>query len=106
MSEPGTLKPISWAVTISLAVVGTIMILTVAIGGSYYLSLQQQKSQRQEQLTQGIKELSGICHTLDQIAALKPPAGDPTTNPSRAYEQKFHETIIQLRPDLGCQRLP
>lgn len=45
-----------------------------------------------------------ICLTLHRLAALKPPAGNPETNPSRAYAQEQHRTLSELAPDLGCPK--
>jgi hypothetical protein len=43
-----------------------------------------------------------ICATLHALAALKPPAGNPATNPSRKYLQVQHDTIADLSTDLRC----
>jgi hypothetical protein len=45
-----------------------------------------------------------ICSTLAALAGNKPPAGNPATNPSRAYDQRNHEILDGLAPDLGCRR--
>jgi hypothetical protein len=98
-------NPISLAVFGSLLAALSSLLLAIVIGGAYlysYHTLQVQKSNEQRQ---GVLVVGKICHTLDAIAALEPPPGDPTANPSRAYEQQFHEVIVQLGPDLGCQRL-
>ena len=44
-----------------------------------------------------------LCSTFGVLAALKPPPGNPKTNPSRAYEQEEHATLVQLGTDLGCK---
>ena len=43
-----------------------------------------------------------ICETFGKLAALKPPAGNPDTNPSRGYLQRLHATLDELGTDLGC----
>jgi len=43
-----------------------------------------------------------LCTTFAALAALKPPPGNPKTNPSRAYLQDEHDTLVQLGTDLGC----
>lgn len=43
-----------------------------------------------------------ICTTMHRLAALQPPAGNPRTNPSRAFDDELHTTLDQLGPDLGC----
>ena len=44
-----------------------------------------------------------LCTTFGKMAALKPPAGNPKLNPSRAYEQGEHAILDQLGTDLGCK---
>jgi hypothetical protein len=44
-----------------------------------------------------------LCLTFGDLGALKPPPGDPAKNPSRAYDDKLHATLIQLGTDLGCK---
>lgn len=51
---------------------------------------------------QGAKIVHSVCLTFDRLAALKPPPGNPTTNPSREYDQELHNTLAQLGPDLEC----
>jgi len=44
-----------------------------------------------------------LCATLDELAALRPPAGNPAANPSRAFDDELHATLDGLGPDLGCR---
>lgn len=44
-----------------------------------------------------------LCTTFGKLAALMPPAGNPRVNPSRAYLQDEHATLVQLGADLGCK---
>jgi Na+-driven multidrug efflux pump len=48
-------------------------------------------------------EVRALCTTFTKLAALQPPAGNPATNPSRAYLQGQHDTLDQLGTDLGCK---
>ena len=41
--------------------------------------------------------------TFGKLAANKPPAGNPETNPSRAYEQRQAVILDELGADLGCK---
>ena len=62
-------------------------------------------AQQQQQLAQqraGQLAEQKICTTLGTLAALKPPPGNPQSNPSRAYLQEEHDTLAQLGTDLGC----
>jgi hypothetical protein len=52
---------------------------------------------------QGLLVEQKICSTMHSLAALQPPAGSASANPSRAYEQHLHATLDQLGPDLGCR---
>ena len=65
-----------------------------------------QAAQRREQVMQqrqGAAIEEKLCITFGRLAALKPPAGDPTKNPSRAYEDELHVTLDELGTDLGCK---
>ena len=44
-----------------------------------------------------------LCTTFGKLAANKPPAGNPETNPSRAYEQRQAVILDELGADLGCK---
>ena len=43
-----------------------------------------------------------LCTALGQLASEKPPAGNPATNPSRAYAQQQHATFVELHSHFGC----
>lgn len=73
--------------------------IAAAIAAGIIIGLHAQDSSRQ----QGLAIEHRICLTLARLAALRPPAGDPATNPSRAYDQAQHATLDQLGPDLGCR---
>jgi single-stranded DNA-binding protein len=83
-------------------VVAFVLFTAAGLGVEGYLQWHNQETQSSQTKQQSEQELQGICHTLGAIAALKPPAGNGSENPSREYEQRFHAVIDQLRPDLGC----
>ena len=61
--------------------------------------------QRHEQATQreeGKIVIGKLCTTFGELAANKPPAGNPATNPSRRYDQDNHRILDNIGPDLGC----
>jgi hypothetical protein len=65
-----------------------------------------QASQRREQAMQqqaGAILGQKLCTTFGKLAANKPPAGNPRTNPSRAYDQNQHAILDELGTDLGCK---
>ena len=61
-----------------------------------YVSEQQARQQAGAVIEQK------LCSTFGMLAALKPPAGNPAANPSRAYEDNLHTALDQLGTDLGC----
>ena len=80
-----------------------LFVLTVLLAGanllwtSHVVNANQAAQQRAGQAV-GQK----LCATLSQLAALRPPGGNPAANPSRAYEQSLHTTLSQLGTDLSC----
>ena len=65
------------------------------------------EAQHQEQAAQqrqGAMIEQRLCTTLDRLAALKPPPGNPASNPSRAFDQEQQAALAQLGPDVGCGR--
>lgn len=64
-------------------------------------AVQQQQETAQQR--QGRMIEAKLCSTLGKLAALKPPPGDPETNPSRAFDQSEHAVLVQIGTDLGCR---
>ena len=60
-------------------------------------------SEQAAQKREGQIVVRALCTTFTKLAALKPPAGNPATNPSRAYLQGQHDTLDELGVDLGCK---
>jgi hypothetical protein len=78
--------------------------LAVLIGvGNLYWTARAQNSAQAAQRRQGQIVEHKLCTTLSRLIDLKPPAGNPASNPSRGYLQDLHETLSQLGPDLGCR---
>lgn len=65
-----------------------------------FLTAQHQERAAQQKQAALIDEK--LCTTLGRLAALRPPAGDPEANPSRAYDQSLHEVLSGLGPDIEC----
>jgi hypothetical protein len=84
--------------TIAVALVAAV--LAIALNTAY--TTYAINSSRTSQLRQGIDVERKICTTLGHLAALRPPPGNPQTNPSRAYDQELHAALDGLGPDLGC----
>ena len=99
-----------------------LLLLTLIVGGgnllATYLHVQaaqqaqhreQAAAQRAQRREQAAAQRAArvverrICLTMRRLAALKPPPGNPASNPSRAFEDKLHATLDQLGPDLGCR---
>jgi hypothetical protein len=45
-----------------------------------------------------------LCGSFGKLATLKPPAGNPATNPSRAYLQGEHAILDEIGTDIRCPR--
>lgn len=64
---------------------------------------------KKSQEAQSALFLAKLCSSLkplESLAGLKPPVGDPATNPSRAFEQQLVlklAPLAQLGPDVGCK---
>lgn len=65
---------------------------------------RQAAAEQAAQQRQGALLEQRLCTTLDREAALKPPPGDPASNPSRAFDDEQHAVLAQLGPDVGCAR--
>lgn len=59
---------------------------------------------QQDARAQGSREVAALCTTFGRLGALRPPPGNPNTNPSRAYLQQEHATLDEIGTDLGCKR--
>jgi hypothetical protein len=101
-------------VTPMQAMGGLVALTLVTGGGNLWSSYDQARSQARavlaaEQREQAEQRAAGaaleqkLCATFGKLAADKPPAGDPATNPSRGYEQNQHATLDELGTDLGCK---
>jgi hypothetical protein len=94
--------PYAYVALLAVSVVLSVSALLGAIG--YYHSSQQ------AQQRQGVQIEAKLCATLEPLAGLAgltPPAGNPDSNPSRAFEQQLVvklAPLAQLGPDLGCDR--
>ena len=86
-------------------------------GGNLWSGYTQARSQAHavlvaEQTEQAAQRAAGVileqklCTTFGKLAANKPPAGNPETNPSRAYEQRQAVILDELGTDLGCSTRP
>lgn len=92
------------------AAVALLFLVLLVGGGNLWATYAQvhayKASQAREQAQQqaaGVLVEQKLCSTLGAIAALKPPPGSATVNPSRAYEQQLHAVLDRLGPDLGCR---
>jgi hypothetical protein len=101
-------RGLSWRVAWAIVVLFVIA-FGFGAGNLYWTSREvnanaaaQQRQQVAQQQQGAILELK-LCATLGKLAALKPPTGNPATNPARAFDQVLHATLAQLGPDLGCK---
>ncbi len=97
-------RALVWLFVLSVILAGANLLWTAhevhasqaAIQAGY---IREQAAQKRQGTILGVK----LCTTFGRLAALKPPAGNPKTNPSRAFEDNLHATLDQLGTDLGCR---
>jgi hypothetical protein len=75
------------------------VVLTVILG---LLAIQVHDTQTAA-TRQGMAVETKLCASFNALAALQPPAGNPATNPSRAYEQSLHVRLDQVGISVGCK---
>ena len=87
-----------------------VALVVVLCGGNYLWSARQQDAYEASvhrahaaRLREDQAVLGKLCLTFGKLAVLEPPAGNPQANPSRAYEQTLHMTLVDLGADLGCK---
>ena len=95
-----TLRSVAILVLIGLLVTGANLLWTAHAVRSFQSSQQAQNAAGRRE---GVLIEQKLCTTFGVLAALKPPAGNPRTNPSRAYLQGQHDALVQLGTDLGCK---
>lgn len=111
--SPGTRRAIVMLFALSVA----LSVASFLAGVNYYhrqAAAQQHQAVTEQKAQQRQGELieQRLCTTLAPLAGLatlRPPAGNPTDNPSRAYEQQQAAKLAplaQLGPDLGCGKAP
>jgi hypothetical protein len=82
-----------------------VLILVLVMGGANLLATYLYvHSFQASQKRQGLLVEEKLCKTFGNLAALKPPPGDPKTNPSRAYDQGVHTVLSGVGPDIGCPK--
>ena len=106
-----------WKPTPLQAMGGLVALTLIVGGGNLWSGYTQARSQAHavlvaEQTEQAAQRAAGVileqklCTTFGKLAANKPPAGNPETNPSRAYEQRQAVILDELGADLGCSTRP
>jgi hypothetical protein len=63
----------------------------------------QQAQQAAIQRTASELAIAKICASFHKIAILKPPPGNPNTNPARGYDQQLHAALASVYADLECK---
>jgi hypothetical protein len=87
--------------------IGSCFVLLVVLIASFIITkISQDKlnSIQQAERSQGVVVEQKLCTTLNSLRDLKPPPGDPVSNPSRAYLQQQHDKLAQLSVDVGCKK--
>ena len=73
----------------------TVVLLFAVI---HYVNSEQAAQQQAAQ-----KEVGALCADLGTMARIPPPAGDPKTNPARAYAQAEHRAWQGLYTSIRCR---
>lgn len=87
--------------------IGSCFVLLVVLTASFIVNKVGQdkiNELQNNQRRQGVLIEKNLCNTLNSLRDLKPPAGDPVSNPSRAYLQEQHDRLAQLSVDVGCKK--
>lgn len=88
----------NWKVAMTIVV-----FLLVLVGvGNLLATYNAIDNSKQAQRDAGQVVEQKLCRTFGKLGALKPPPGDPVHNPSRAFDQQLHQTLVELGTDVGC----
>ena len=85
------------------AVVILVVIAFLINGAGLFWQAHQSSASHTAQQRSGQLLERKLCQTFGELAANRPPAGNPATNPARAYDQRQHDILDQLGTDLGCR---
>lgn len=77
--------------------------LIISVGDLFWNAHQVNASRAANHRQNEITERK-ICTAISGLVVLKPPPGDPASNPSRAYLQGLHVRFTQISGALGCNR--
>jgi hypothetical protein len=92
----------NWKVAITI-----LMFLLILVGvGNLLATYNAIDNFKKAQVDAGQVVEQKLCKTFGKLGDLKPPPGDPINNPSRAFDQKLHETLVELGTDVGCPPRP
>jgi hypothetical protein len=90
-------------------VVVSVIAMTLAILGLFWIARQSAAEQAAQRHAGQIVEQK-LCATLaplGSLSSLEAPAGNPASNPSRAFEQRLVaklQPLAELGADLGCPK--
>jgi len=95
-----------WSIVVLFAIAVVISVATYFAEvhnnqASERVQRQQAAQQAAAQRAQGEALERKLCTSLGDLAALKPPPGDPG-DLSRAYLLEQHQVLAELGPDVGC----
>lgn len=93
MARIGILIGVCFTILIAL----TVSFIATKVSQDQFDQVQQSQAKQGEVVEQK------LCTTLEGLRSLKPPVGDPSSNPSRGYLQKQHDKLAQLSDDIGCK---
>jgi|HubBroStandDraft_2_1064218.scaffolds.fasta_scaffold01897_2 hypothetical protein len=82
------------------AVAVLIVVLFVLEGLNLLFTAAYENHTQAQQRAQGAVVVRKVCAGFAELAADKPPAGNPKTNPSRAFDQRQHAILTGIGEDL------
>lgn len=91
-----------------LFVLNVALFVVLGLGLVHYVRASQASQVREQAAQRRAAAMieAKICTDVATMALIKPPAGPPATNPSRAYEQAEHRAWTGLVQGIGCKRTP
>jgi hypothetical protein len=82
------------------AVAVLIVVLFALEGLNLEFTAQYENHTQQAQRTQSAAIIRKVCAGFGELAAEKPPAGNPAKNPSRAFDDTQHAVLVGIGHDL------
>lgn len=94
-----------------LAIIALLVLVLAVGGGNLWATYDQNHALKAAIASQNAASAKAgrtiemkLCTSFGELAALKPPSGDASSNPSRAYEQRQHDILAGVSSDIDCPK--